>query len=117
MLVQVSVRIDGRESVMVERELCGTADEIEEQVRDVGQRVGRGLLEPAFQEIADRTPAPCCCGRSMKNGGLRTLGVTTTCGEVIVHRRRYRCRHKGCAHEIYPADAAKYYAEKGIKLD
>ena len=105
MLVQVSVRIDGRESVMVERELCGTADEIEEQVRDVGQRVGRGLLEPAFQEIADRTPAPCCCGRSMKNGGLRTLGVTTTCGEVIVHRRRYRCRRKGCAHEIYPADA------------
>lgn len=105
MLVQVSVRIGSREPVVVERELCGTADEIEEQVRDVGQRVGRELLKPAFQEIADRTPAPCCCGRSMKNCGLRTIGVRTTCGEVIVHRRRYRCRCKGCPREVHPADA------------
>lgn len=58
MLVQVSVRADGREPVLLERELCGTADEVEEQVRDVLQRAGRVLLEPAFQQLADRTSAP-----------------------------------------------------------
>lgn len=105
MLVQVSVRIDGRESVVVERELSGAADEIEEQVRDVEHRVGRELLQPAFQEIADRTSVPCCCGRSMKNCGLRTIGVMTTCGEVIVRRRRYRCRCETCHREVHPADA------------
>ena len=105
MLVQVSVRIGGREPVVVERELCGTADEIEEQVRDVGQRVGRELLGPAFREIADRTPTPRCCGRSMKNCGLRTIGVMTTCGEVFVRRRRYQCRCEGCHREVHPADA------------
>ena len=47
----------------------------------------------------------CCCGRSMKNCGVRTIGVMTTCGEVIVHRRRYRCRCQDCQHEVHPADA------------
>ena len=65
MLAQVSVRMEGREPVVLERELSGSADEVEEQVRDVLQRAGRVMLEPAFQQIADRTPAPCCCGRSM----------------------------------------------------
>ena len=41
----------------------------------------------------------------MKNCGVRTIGVMTTCGEVIVHRRRYRCRCRGCQHEVHPADA------------
>lgn len=86
MLVQVSVRVDDRELVVVERELCGTAEEIEEQVRDVEMRVGRELLKPAFQQVADRTPVPCCCGRSIKNCGLRTIGIMTTCGEVFVRR-------------------------------
>jgi hypothetical protein len=40
----------------------------------------------------------------MKNCGLRTIGVMTTCGEVIVHRRRYRCRCESCHHEAHPAD-------------
>lgn len=103
MLVQISVRIDGRESGVVERDISGTAAEIEEQVRVVQQRVGRMMLEPAFQQIADHTPAPCCCGRTMKNCGLRTIGVLTTCGEVPVLRRRYRCRE--CGRELHPADA------------
>ena len=54
------MQVEGWELVVVERELCGAADEIEEQVRDVLQRAGRVLLEPAFRQIADRTPAPCC---------------------------------------------------------
>ncbi len=103
MLVQVSVQIDGREPFVVERSLSGSADEVEEQVREVLQRAGRMMLEPAFQQIADRIPAPCCCGKSMKNCNRRTVGIMTTCGEVIIQRRRYRCRR--CGHELHPADA------------
>lgn len=105
MLVQVSVRIEDQELVVVEQELSGSAEAIEEQVRNVQQRVGRVMLKPAFQEIADRTPVPRCCRRSMKNCGLRTIGVMTSCGEVSVRRRRYRCRCPDCHHEVHPADS------------
>ena len=46
--------------MLLERELCGTADEVEEQVREVLQRAGRVMLEPAFPQLADRTPARFC---------------------------------------------------------
>lgn len=105
MLVQVSVSVDGREQVVINRELSGSAEELEEQVREVLQRTGRVMLEPAFQQIADRTPAPCCCGKSMKNCGRRILGVMTTCGEVFVERRRYRSRCRECGRELHPADS------------
>ena len=105
MLVQVSVRIEGREQVVMDQVLSGSAEELEEQVREVLQRAGRVMLEPAFQQMADRTPAPCCCRKSMKNCGQRTLCVMTTCGEVIVQRRRYRCRCRDCGHELHPADS------------
>lgn len=103
MLVQVSVQIDGRESFVLEQSLSGSAEEVEEQVREVLQRAGRVMLEPAFQQIADGTHAPCCCGRSMKNCNRRTVSLMTTCGEVVIQRRRYRCRR--CGYELHPADA------------
>lgn len=103
MLVQVSVQIDGRESFVLEQSLSGSAEDVEEQVREVLQRAGRAMLEPAFQQIADGTHAPCCCGRSMKNCNRRTVSLMTTCGEVVIQRRRYRCRR--CGYELHPADA------------
>jgi hypothetical protein len=103
MLVQVSVQIEGGKPFVVEQSLSGSAEEIEEQIGEVLQRTGRIMLEPAFQQVADRTPAPCCCGRSMKNCNRRAIGLMTTCGEVIVERRRYRCR--SCGYELHPADA------------
>ena len=107
LLVQISVRIDGRESGVVEQMVSGTAAEIEEQARVIEQRGGRMMLEPAFPQIADRAPAPCGCGRRIRNCGLRTLGVLTTCGEVPVHRRRYRGRCRECGRELHPADAQR----------
>ena len=103
MLVQVTVRIGGREVGVVERELTGTAAEIEEEARVVLARTGRIILEPAFAQISEATPAPCCCGRTMQNRGQRLKSVQTTCGEVPISRRRYRCRN--CDRELYPADA------------
>ena len=64
-------------------------------------------MEPAFPQIADRAPAPCCCGRRIRNCGLRTIGVLTSCGEVPVHRRRYRGRCRECGRELHPADAQR----------
>ena len=103
MLVQVTVRIGGREVGTVERELSGTAAEIEEEARVVLARTGRMILEPVFGRIADQTPAPYCCGRPMQNRGQRIKSVQTTCGKVPVSRRRYRCQ--SCGRELYPADA------------
>ena len=103
MLVKVTVEVDGSEVGIVERELYGTAAEIEEQVKVGLQQTGRILLRSAFEEVAEQTPAPSCCGRTMKNAGFRRITVVTTCGEVTVPRRRYRCEL--CDREFYPADA------------
>ena len=103
MLVKVTVEVEGREVGYVSQEFSGTAAEIEEQVRVVLQRTGRLALEPAFQEIAEQTAAPSCCGQTMRNLGFRTIEVLTSCGMVPVSRRRYRCSH--CDRELYAADA------------
>jgi DNA-directed RNA polymerase subunit RPC12/RpoP len=103
MLVKFTVEVDGRVVGTAERDVSGTAAEIEEGVRELQQRTGRIVLESAFQRIADQTPAPCCCGHKMKNCGRRVIGVQAMFGEIPVERRRYRCPR--CGHEAYPADA------------
>lgn len=103
MLAKFTVEVEGRVVGCVERELSGTAAEIEEDVRRMHERTGRMVLEPAFQQIAEQTPAPCCCGYKMKNCGWRTIGVQTIFGEIPVPRRRYCCQ--GCGRNLYPADA------------
>ena len=103
MLVKLTVDVSGKEVGIVERELVGTASEIEEQVDIALKQTGRILLKQAFQEVAEQTPAPKCCGRAMKNCGFRSITVVTTCGVVEVSRRRYRC--EPCGREFYPADA------------
>jgi hypothetical protein len=103
MLAKFTVELDGRVAGTVEWVLSGTAAEIEEQVHALHERTGRMVLEPALKQIAVETPAPRCCGHTMKNCGWRSINVLTTYGEVPVQRRRYRCEK--CGHEVYPADA------------
>ncbi len=103
MLAKITVELDGQVVGVVERELSGAAAAIEEDIRRLHQRTGRIMLEPALQQIADQTHAPCCCGHTMKNCGRRAIGVHSTFGEIPVERRRYRCLK--CGHEAYPADA------------
>lgn len=102
MLLQVTVRMDGREVGNVDQEVSGSAADVEEQVRHTLQRTGRITLETAFTQLARQASAPHCCGHAMKNAGFRTITVRTTCGEVVVPRRRHRCER--CGHEAYPAD-------------
>jgi len=102
MLVQITVRADGREVGTVVQELTGSPAEREEQLRESLQRTGRIVLEPAFAQMAEQVSPPRCCGHGMKNSGFRSVGVRTTCGEIPVARRRYRCLT--CGHECYPAD-------------
>jgi len=102
MLVQISVRIEGREVGTVERELSASANDVEERVREGLQRAGQMVLEPAFLEMAKQVSAPNCCGHAMENKGFRLATVRTTCGDVPVARRRYRC--SWCGHECFPAD-------------
>ena len=54
MLVQVTVRIDGREEGNLEQVISGTAVEIEEQTRRLGQRMQQVVLERGFDRSRDR---------------------------------------------------------------
>lgn len=103
MLIQITVKVNGGEVGTVERELSGSAAEVEEPLRDSLQRTGRMVLEPAFLGMAQQVSAPHCCGHRMTNKGYRVATVRTTCGEVPVSRRRYRC--PCCGYECYPADS------------
>lgn len=103
MLVQVTVKIDGGEVGTVERELAGSAVDMEEALREVGQRSGRMVMERVLYQVACQVRTPRCCGRSMKNCGRRIITVSTTFGDVPVERTRYRCLI--CGNERYPADA------------
>lgn len=103
MLVKVTIEIDGRQAGLMEREISGTAAEVEEQIRELSQRAGRIVLENAFLGLGAQVNAPRCCGCCMSNRGKRIITVLTTFGPVLVARTRYRCR--GCGAESYPADA------------
>jgi hypothetical protein len=103
MLVQITIRIDGREEGIVEQQLQGTAAELEEQTQKCQQRVGRIVLEHGFNNIAGEVGHPVCCGRSMENRGRRCVTVQTLDGEVLVERTWYRCRV--CGRQSTPADA------------
>jgi len=103
MLVQITIRIDGREEGIVEQELHGTAAELEEQIQKCQQRVGRIVLEHGFNDLAREVGHPVCCGQSMENRGRRCVTVQTLDGEVLVERTWYRCR--ACRRQSTPADA------------
>jgi hypothetical protein len=98
------MKVGGKEVGTVERELSGSAAEMEEQLREAQQRTGRIVMERVLVQAAQQVRLPRCCGRSMKNCGRRVITVSTTFGNVPVERTRYRC--KTCGHERYPADAA-----------
>lgn len=104
MLVQITVRVADREVGTIERELSGSAGEMEEQTRELVLKTGRVVLETAFSAAAATFAAPHCCGHVMKNCGWRSMTLRSTFGEVPVSRRRYRCER--CGHEQRPADAA-----------
>lgn len=102
MLVKITVEIGGRQAGVIEREIVGSASEIEEGLRPVQQRVGRIVLEDAFGRLGDETPAPHCCGRKMGSLGMREIIVQTLSGPVQYLRRRYCCSN--CGKSAYPAD-------------
>ena len=103
MLVQLTVKIDGGEVGTVERELSGSAADMEEALRETQQRTGRMVMERVLLQAARQARPPRCCRRAMKNCGSRIINVFTTFGQVPVARTRYRC--KTCGNECYPADA------------
>lgn len=103
MLVKFTIEIDGRKAGTVEREISGTANAMEEQIRQIHERTGRIVLEQSLQELCHQTPAPSCCGQRMQNRGFRSLTLHSTFGVIPVQRRLYRCQH--CGRTLYPADA------------
>lgn len=103
MLVKFTLEVGGNEAVVVERELSGSAAEMEESLREMQQRSGRIVMEQVLLQAALSARPPRCCERAMTSRGRRVISVFTTYGEVPVERTRYRCQT--CGHESYPADA------------
>ena len=102
MHLKITIEIEGRQAGIVERDLQGTAEEIEEQAREATQRTGRIVLETAFQDLESACSGGECCGKRMESRGRRLLTLVSTFGPLTVSRRRYRCRH--CGEERYPMD-------------
>lgn len=104
MKVKVIVEIEDREGGVVQKTVLGSALELEEQIEEVKQRVGRIILEYALDEVDRATHRPICCGRKMNNRGRRPITVMSLSGEIPVERTRYRCRE--CGRESTPGDEA-----------
>jgi hypothetical protein len=104
MLVEIIVRIDGREVAAVKDELA-TWDSLalEEETEKLKDRVGRVVLEEGFRELAAGGRHPCCCGRCMEHKGLRGVTIDSHSGPIRFTRPRYRCRV--CGAWQTPADA------------
>lgn len=104
MRVQITVEMENRPAQTLMADLPESAQELEEQTLLLMQRTGRIVLEHGLQQVAlAAVRPPCCCGRKMKNCGLRTHTLASLCGELVIDRRRYRCLT--CGAECYPADA------------
>ena len=103
-MYEVIVRKDGREVGSFQVDVSGTAAEREEQVLEAGRRVGRILLEPALQEVADAAVVMRCCGRARSCRDRRSITIKTVAGEIPLTRRRYRCEI--CGHTLYQGDAS-----------
>lgn len=102
MLVEVILKVDGREVDQVRQVVNGTPAEREEQTHRLGKQVARRVTKPALAEAAAQVRHPRCCGRSMDNKGRRWITLKGVDGEVRVPRTRYRCER--CGGNVYPAD-------------
>lgn len=103
MLVQITVTIEDREARTLTADLPVSPQELEEETLQLLQQAGRIVLEHGLECAASQARQPCCCGHAMRNCGFRPLTLASLCGELVVHRRRYRCQ--ACGRECYPADA------------
>lgn len=102
MHTQITIQIDGRQAGVVGLDVNGTAEEMEEQIRQGTQRVGRIVLETGLVQQEVKVPAPHCCGHFAESRGHRILTLQSTFGPIKVSRRRFRCAH--CGNEMYPTD-------------
>jgi hypothetical protein len=101
--VEITVEVDGRKVATVKQDLATDAAlSLEEQVERVKDRVGGVVLEAGFEEFAAGLRRPCCCGRPMENRGREPVTLMSQSGEVVLSRRRYRCRE--CRVWRRPAD-------------
>ena len=99
---QITVRSGDREVGSLMVTVTGTGAEREEQVLEVGRRLGRVLLEPALAEAVQSSRRPCCCGRAMDYRDQQTITVQTMLGPLPLVRKRFRCER--CRHTIYRGD-------------
>ncbi len=93
MNIEITVKIEGREVAVIQRDLCLTkAIAVEEQTERLKDRVGQVVLEQSFEHLEQELALSCCCGRRMENKGKRGVTWMSQSGEIRVSRTRYRCR-------------------------
>ena len=67
MHLKITIEIDERQAGIVEKELNGTAEQIEELTREATQRTGRVVLETSLQHVEEACCVPDCCCRRMES--------------------------------------------------
>ena len=103
MHVKITVEIDGQKAGEFEREVVGTAAEIEESSLDLGRRAARIVLEGGLVRVEAECRTPVCCQQKMVSRGRRAITVATMTGPLVFDRRRYRCGK--CGHTVHAGDA------------
>jgi hypothetical protein len=102
MLVEITIRIDGREVETVVGEVTGTPAEREERTHALGRQVGHRVAQAALEQAAAQARHPACCGHPMQNKGRVRITVRGLDGDLRIARTRYRCGR--CGREQYAAD-------------
>ena len=113
MMVQAEAAI---EALLVERAKRGELDlsDIEQLVREAGQRVMQGLTgDLAEAEAATKEKAQCPeCGQELHYKGKRARDLVTETGEVRLERGYYYC--PSCRKGIFPPRPAVWAEEVGL---
>lgn len=96
-------------------DLAGFSD-VEQLLRGRFLKLAGHMLRDWSKVAITRIPIPLCpcCGMPMRHKGLKPITLTTTLGDVGLHRPRYRCER--CKLDIYPHDRHIRFLSKGVSL-
>jgi hypothetical protein len=89
-------------SLTIEIPASASLTQMEEQIQEAGQPAMREALKQTIRHWEDQRPACPHCGQKRRRlEGTVRRSIATTCGRVVVPRRRFRCQ--GCGRRWCPA--------------
>lgn len=96
-------------------DLVGFSD-AEQLLRGRFLKLAGNMLQGWTEVARTRIAIPGCpaCGKQMRHKGLKPCTLTTTLGDITLHRPRYRCT--SCKADLYPHDQHIRFLSNGVSL-